>query len=350
MRDYPIIEKSFSALSDAVSASGIPHNACMLVGDSNTMPIYGKCVEAELLKQFQKVNTYTFPAGEQYKTLASVEGLIREMQKCSIRRNDCVFALGGGVTGDMAGFAAAIFLRGIRVVQLPTSLLAMIDSSIGGKTAVDLDAYKNMIGAFHMPEFVYAATDTLKTLPKREFISGMGEMIKTALLGDRELFDLLYSEHTAVSDPESGILTDLIARCAAIKTDIVRRDPREAGERALLNLGHTIGHAIEKYKDFTMLHGECVAAGLSAASYISMRRGLISENDHNRINETLVMYGLPTKVGSLNADEILKLTRSDKKMSGTGIRFVLIQHIGKAFYTDDLREEELLAGIRSIMN
>ncbi len=350
MRDYPIIKKTFSELSDAVLKSGIPHNSCMLVGDSNTMPLYGKTVEAELLKCFGRVYTYSFQAGEQYKTLASVEALIREMQKCNIRRNDCVFALGGGVTGDMAGFAAAIYLRGIRVVQLPTSLLAMIDSSIGGKTAVDLDAYKNMIGAFHMPEFIYAATNTLKTLPKREFVSGMGEVIKTALLADRELFELLCEKHEDVWDPESDILTDLIARCAAIKTDIVRRDPKEAGERALLNLGHTIGHAVEKYKDFKMLHGECVAAGLAAASYISMRRDLISENDYKRINETLTLYGLPTKVSNLDPDEILKLTRSDKKMSAAGIRFVLLSRIGNAFYTDDVSEEELLAGIRSIMS
>lgn len=345
----PVIQRDFGALPEALRRTELPKNRVMLVGDSHTMPLYGEEAAAALGSVFREVFRYTFPAGEEHKNLQTVEGLLRALLAAGLDRKDCIAALGGGVTGDMAGFAAAIYLRGIPVIQLPTTLLAQIDSSIGGKTGVDFDAYKNMVGAFHMPALVYSASHVLRTLPGEQLASGMGEVIKSAVLGDGALFAWLEAHAGEVAAGEEAVLSDMIRRTAAIKTGIVRRDPTEQGERALLNLGHTIGHAIEKAKGFSMLHGCCVAVGMMAAAHMSRRRGLLAAEEEERIRELLLRFSLPVKASGCRAEEILAITRSDKKMAAGRIRFILIRGIGEAVIAGDVCDEELMEGIESVL-
>ncbi|MEE8826561.1 MAG: 3-dehydroquinate synthase [Eubacteriales bacterium] len=344
----PVISRSFADLGDALTALPFERNRICVVGDSHTMPLYGKAVMEAAGKCFKTVEQYTFPAGEEYKTLDSIRELLRFLIEHHFDRHDCLLALGGGVTGDMTGFAAAIYLRGIPVIQLPTTLLAQIDSSIGGKTGVDFDGFKNMVGAFHMPALVYTNSSALKTLPADQFVSGMGEVIKSALLGDAELYVWLKDHADEVNAGNEAALEFMIRRTAAIKVGIVRRDPEEHGERALLNFGHTIGHAVEKYLAFRMQHGCCVALGLIAASKISADRGLITEEELHDIEKTCDLYGLPLKADGIDAQEVLHFTKSDKKMKNGQIRFVLLKRPGEAFYTDDVTDEEILNGIRYI--
>lgn len=344
----PVIRTNYLDLSGELAALSIPKHRVCIVGDSNTMPLYGDAVTEECEKVFSEVHTFIWPAGEEQKNLDSIRELLKYLLEQHFDRKDCLIALGGGVTGDMTGFAAAVYLRGIPIIQLPTTLLAQIDSSIGGKTGVDFYGYKNMVGAFHMPSLVYSNISVLKTLPKDQFVSGMGEVIKSALLGDREFYDWL-KEHTAEiekMDPET--IRFMVERTAGIKVQIVERDPEEHGERALLNLGHTIGHAVEKFKNFELQHGVCVGLGLVAAAYMSMKRGMITEADLDSIRTVCTAFGLPVTTDGLNPEEILRITKSDKKMSNGQIRFILLESIGKAVIADDVTDEEILDGIRYI--
>ncbi len=344
----PVIADGFEGLPDVFRRSGIPLRKLMIVGDTNTVPLFAREVGGLLRDVFREVHSYSFQAGEEHKNLSSIEELIGVLTALHYDRTDCIAALGGGVVGDMAGFTAAIYLRGIRFVQLPTSLLAQIDSSIGGKTGVDFRNYKNMIGAFHLPVFVYTSPSVLGTLPDDQFSSGMGEVIKSALLADAGFYGWLKENAFAVAARRKDVVLEMIRRTAAIKTGIVSRDPTEQGERALLNLGHTVGHAIEKAKNFEMLHGHCVALGLKAAAAISRRRGLIRPEEEKDIGDTCRAFGLPESVSLPDREEILRITKSDKKMSGGQIRFILLEKIGKAVVTDDVTDEELLYGIDAV--
>ena len=344
----PLFHDSFNALPDALRPFPFAGHRAMLVGDTHTLALFGQAVRERLESVFCKVSVYEFEAGEEHKTLNSVKGLPAAMIDGHFDRKDCIVALGGGVVGDMGGFAAAIYLRGIPVVQIPTTLLAQVDSSIGGKTGVDFDGYKNMIGAFHMPKLVYTNPDTLRTLPEEQFASGMGEVIKTALLADASFYRWLADNSGKVLGKEDNSLVFMIRRSAEIKTSIVRKDPMEKGERALLNLGHTIGHAIEKDMNFTMLHGQCVGLGLIGASRISFRRGLIPRSDYERIKDLCSRYGLPLKAEGIDPEKILALTKSDKKMTAGRIRFILLKEAGEAFYTDDVTDQEILDGIEAV--
>lgn len=344
----PVIRDNYDDLPDSIIKCGIPLNRIMVVGDTNTFPLYGEAVSGILRKVFREVHTFVFRAGEEHKNLSSIEELLHALIDAHFDRKDCVAALGGGVVGDMAGFAASVCLRGIPVIQLPTTLLAQIDSSIGGKTGVDFGGFKNMVGSFHMPSLVYANTNTLQTLPEEQFISGMGEVVKTALLADAELYEWLKEHADRIRVRSRMEMTEMTERCALIKSSIVERDPRENGDRVLLNLGHTIGHAVEVLYNYTVPHGCCVSIGLCAAAAMSERRGLITSGDAADIRETCRMFGLPVKAPGLRESEVLAATKSDKKMSGGQIRFVLLESPGRAVYTDDVKEEELLAGIRDI--
>ncbi len=341
-------KNDFNSLPEAFAEAGIASKRIAVVGDTNTLPLYGDAAASALAGTFEEVYQFAFTAGEENKNLASIEKLYEFLLANHFDRKDIILALGGGVVGDMAGFAAATYLRGIKVVQCPTTLLAQVDSSIGGKTGVDFMGYKNMVGAFHMPAFVYTNTRTLETLPEEQFSSGMGEVLKSAILGDTDFWVSLLanSESIKTKDPEA-ILT-MVQRTALIKKEIVLRDPTEQGERALLNLGHTIGHAIEKYKDFTMQHGHCVAVGTVAAGYISAKRGLLSAKELEAVREANKLFDLPVSVGGIDDAEILRITKSDKKMAAGHIRFILFDRIGHAFIANDVTDEELLDAIRYV--
>ena len=258
-------------------------------------------------------------------------------------------ALGGGVVGDLSGFGAATYLRGIDFIQIPTTLLSQVDSSVGGKTGVDLDQYKNMVGAFHQPRLVYMNLATLQTLPPVQFACGMGEVLKTGLICDGDFYHFVCENEKEIQKMEIHMLARMVRRCCEIKAGVVERDPKEQGERALLNLGHTVGHAVEKLMDFQLLHGQCVAIGLIAAARISLNRGLLTEEEYQEIAKGCRLYHLPTSVEGLEPQIVLAATKNDKKMEQGQIKFILMNGIGHSFIDKTLSDQEILEGIQEIL-
>ena len=346
---YPIVFCSgFASLPRVLAESGLPAGKVCLVTDSNVAGLYLDEVKRELERHFSQVCTFVFPAGEASKNLAVVQDLYETMIREGLDRGSILAALGGGVVGDLTGFAAATYLRGIPFFQIPTTLLAQVDSSVGGKTGVDFGSYKNMVGAFHQPSLVYMNPGTLRTLPPEQFSCGMGEVIKTGLICDRELFSYVSSSADRLREGDEQALLHVIRRCCEIKAGIVERDPREKGERALLNLGHTIGHAVEKLKDFSLLHGHCVALGLIGAGEISAGRGLLQKKELEEIRGTLQRFGLPVQTEGLAPEQVLAATKKDKKMKNGRIRFVLMRGLGDSMLADDVTDEELMNGITAV--
>ena len=342
-----IFEEDYSGLPEAVSSLGFEGRRLCIISDSNVFPIYGEEAAAALRKVSDKVYSIVFPAGEENKNLDTVRDIYRKLIGYGFDRKDLVIALGGGVVGDVAGFASATYLRGIDFVQLPTTLLSCTDSSIGGKTGVDLDEFKNMVGAFHMPRLVYMNLSALSTLDDREFASGMGEVIKHGLIRDAAYYEWIINNFSEINERETAALCHMIKRSCEIKRDVVEKDPTEKGDRALLNFGHTIGHAIEKYMGFKLKHGECVALGTIASCYISYKREMLTTEENYEIRDMFVPFGLPISLPEdTDVEEIIRLTRSDKKMDGGRIRFVLLKDVGKAYIdtgvTDDEIRESLL--------
>ena len=254
------------------------------------------------------------------------------------------------MVGDLTGFGAATYLRGIDFIQVPTTLLSQVDSSVGGKTGVDFQQYKNMVGAFHQPRLVYMNLSALNTLPQKEFACGMGEILKTGLICDGEFFRFICANQKTIQELDYTLLSQMIRRCCEIKAGVVERDPKEQGERALLNLGHTVGHAVEKLKNFQLLHGQCVGIGLIAAAYLSMQRGLLTQEEYNEIRKGCKAFHLPLTVDSLKAEEILAATKKDKKMEAGHIKFILMDGIGKSFIDKTVTDMELLSAIREILS
>ena len=324
------------------------YRAC-IVTDSTVGALYANILAEQLKSCCHKVTVFTFPAGEENKNIETVQEVYEHLIQEGFDRKDMLVALGGGVTGDLTGFVAATYLRGIRFIQVPTTLLSQVDSSIGGKTGVDFRKYKNMVGAFHQPSLVYMNLSTLHSLNKEQFSCGMAEIIKAGLIADKDLFDWLMANQKGILQRDPEILAEMIYRSCKIKGDVVEEDPTEKGIRAILNFGHTIGHAVEKLKDFSMLHGQCVAAGYVAAAYLSLQRDLISTEDLFEIEKINHMYGLPNRVSGLNAKDILEATKKDKKMSRGSIKFILLQKMGRAIVDTSLTDEEILSGIQYLL-
>jgi 3-dehydroquinate synthase len=284
------------------------------------------------------------PGGEEQKTLGNVAVIIDALVAARLNRDGMVLALGGGVIGDIAGFAAASYQRGIAIVQLPTTLLAQVDSSVGGKTGVNHPGGKNLIGAFHQPAAVLADTDTLTTLPERQLRAGLTEIVKAALVADAAFFGWLEENLARLLARDAAALEEAIPRACAIKAAIVAEDEREHGRRALLNLGHTFGHAIEAGAGYgRVLHGEAVAAGLALAAELSARIGHLPGTDAKRVRELLLAAGLPADPPRLGRARMLELMAMDKKVKGGAIRLVLLDGIGRAFVTADYPREALEA-------
>lgn len=340
------LQTSFQGLSASMQALDMSGKRICMVADSNVDALYGEEIQQLLKKDsYAEVCRFVFPAGEENKTLNVITDLYEFLIQHQFDRSDVLLALGGGVTGDMTGYAAATYLRGIRFVQVPTSLLAMVDSSIGGKTGVDFKGYKNMVGAFYMPALVYVNTSVLDSLEERQRASGMGEIIKHSLIRDRQYYTWLWEHANDVLSLQQNAVTEMIFRSQEIKKQVVENDPKEKGERAHLNFGHTIGHAIEKALDFSLLHGECVALGSIAAAYISFLRKNITKDELGSIEKLFALYGLPVRFKSLDNDVILDNCFHDKKKEGTVIRFVLLKNIGCCYTTTDVAREEMNAAI-----
>lgn len=318
-----------------------------IVTDSNVESLYAGKVKELLEHFFEFVCIYTFPAGEENKNLDTVNRLYEYLILNHFYRKDVLLALGGGVVGDMTGFAAATFLRGIDFVQIPTTLLSQVDSSIGGKTGVDFMQYKNMVGAFYMPKLVYMNLSVLCTLPKEQIISGMGEVLKHGLIKDKSYFKWIRSHQNEITRLDQETMEELVYRSCEIKRAVVERDPKEMGERALLNFGHTIGHAVEKLSDFKLYHGECVAIGMAAASYLSFLMHYISKEELKLICETLRSFGFRLTTAKFDPKDVLLATKSDKKMNGSKVRFILLSSVGEACICQDLTDDQIYEAIVS---
>lgn len=301
---------------------------CCMVTETTVGPLYAAAAEEALgAAGLEVAERVVFPAGEANKTLITLGVILDELAERGLTRDDVVVALGGGVTGDMAGLATALYLRGIRVVQVPTSLLAMVDSSVGGKTAVDLPAGKNLVGAFWQPSLVVADVETLASVPTELFRDSCGEVVKHAVLADAALLDEL-CERPLVAGEDAARLAEVVARNVAIKRDVVSADERERGLRQTLNLGHTIGHAIEAASDFALGHGSCVAAGLCMMARASAARGWCTAETNERIERCVAAHGLPTG-SDLPADVLMRYVAHDKKRHGDGVNIVVPREVGR---------------------
>lgn len=329
----------------AVSSCGelISHvlkpSRCVVVTDSNVGPLYAEAVEISLAHAgFQPVRV-TVPAGESSKSLTQLGVICDAMIEAGLDRSSLLVALGGGVVGDLAGFAAAVYYRGIPYIQMPTTIVSQVDSSVGGKTGVNAAGGKNLIGSFHQPRLVIADTDTLRSLPEREFNEGFAEVIKHAAIRDPSMLD-------ALDD-----LPALIARNVAIKAAIVAEDEFETkGLRALLNFGHTIGHGIEAAAGYgKFLHGEAISLGLLAACRLSVEKSGLPEEDAARISSALGIYKLPLRLdATIETDAIFSALKKDKKFAAGGIRFVLLRKLGDAFVSDAVTEADIRGAIEGL--
>jgi 3-dehydroquinate synthase len=312
---------------------------CVVVTDSNVGPLYAEAVELSLSQAgFQPVRV-TVPAGESSKSISQMGFICDAMIEAGLDRSSLLIALGGGVVGDLAGFAAAIYYRGIPYIQIPTTIVSQVDSSVGGKTGVNAAGAKNLIGSFHQPGLVIADTDTLRSLPEREFNEGFAEVIKHAAIRDPAMLDSLDD------------LPSLIARNVGIKAAIVAEDEFETKElRALLNFGHTIGHGIEAAAGYgKFLHGEAISLGLLAASRLSLEKSGLTEQEVARISSALASYKLPSRLDdSIETDAIFSALKKDKKFAAGGIRFVLLRRLGDAFVSDAVTEVDIRRAIEGL--
>ena len=341
-RSYPIHIGAGLISDSALLERSVTAEQVLIVTNETVAPLYLERLQHGL--RARKTDTLVLPDGEQYKTLDTFSRIVDRLIELRFHRDACIVALGGGVVGDVAGFAAASYQRGIAFVQVPTTLLAQVDSSVGGKTAVNHPSAKNMIGAFHQPISVLVDTDTLGTLPGRELAAGIAEVVKYGLILDPELFGWLETNIERLTALDSGPLAHAVRRSCEIKAAVVAEDEREQGKRALLNLGHTFGHALETLGGYgNWLHGEAVAIGTVLAARTSQRLGWLSAEDSRRIETLFSRAGLPVRADGVNPDAMLEAMTLDKKAGRHGLRLVLLRAIGEAVVTaaperDVLRE------------
>jgi 3-dehydroquinate synthase len=348
--DVLIADELLHQAGQRIAAAGLKPGRCAVV----TNPTVGEhhlpaLVTALTDAGFEPV-VFQVPDGEAFKTLATVGGLYDRFAEARLARSEPVIALGGGVIGDMAGFVAATWLRGVPFVQIPTSLLSMVDASVGGKVAVDLPAGKNLVGAFKQPELVLIDPTLLSTLPVGEFRSGLAEVLKAGIINDQTLFEQLAGDERQATKDERRRTNDLvgmIADAVRVKARIVERDPYEMGDRAWLNLGHTFGHALELLSSYTLRHGDAVALGMIAAAEMSATLGYCDAALPPRITAAIERLGLPTRY-AFDPAAALAAMGTDKKRRGRSLRFVLVRDIGEVFVADSVPEAEIGAALRAI--
>ncbi|MGN0106235.1 MAG: 3-dehydroquinate synthase [Hominilimicola sp.] len=337
-----LFSDSFAALPKALSDINAPKKL-LVVTDSNVEKLYADEVNNLLRENGYDSAVYAFTAGEENKNMDSILGICRACIEHEMDRKSMIVALGGGVVGDMAGFAAAIFLRGIDFVQVPTTLLSQSDSSVGGKTGIDFMESKNILGAFHQPKLVYINVGTLKTLPPEQFVSGMGEVIKHGIIRDGSFFDYVEENSEKIKTLDSETLIKMDKINCSIKADVVEQDEKEMGLRTILNFGHTIGHAVESAYDFKMTHGECVGIGMIGAGYIAHKRKMIDAETLNRIENILDLYGFKTRVKLPEKETVFSFMQKDKKKIAGKLKFVLPTKIGEVMQTTDVTKDEIFA-------
>ncbi len=349
-RSYPIYIGSSLLSNNELISGHITSNQVLIVTNQTVAPLYLKSLEGVL----KEVNyeTLILPDGEIYKSLDSFNEVISQLMEKKFSRTCLLIALGGGVIGDLTGFVAACYQRGVKFIQIPTTLLAQVDSSVGGKTAVNHALGKNMIGAFHQPVAVIADTDTLSTLPDREFSAGLGEVIKYGIIRDKEFYSWLEDNIELIMQRDNDALEYCIERSCINKAEVVAEDERESGIRAILNLGHTFGHAIEtalNYKEW--LHGEAVGCGMLMAADLSRRSGFLEEGKVNSIRSILERANLPTSIHeNVKAAQMFENMKVDKKSRDGVLYLILLSDIGEAIITSDYTEEALKETINHFLN
>ena len=331
-RGYPIyIEPNFKRLGKACADARLSEKM-LIVTDNNVQKYYCDDCVRELEGLCTEVSVHVIQSGEINKSLDTVRDIYRKLVELKADRKSVLVALGGGVTGDITGFAAATYMRGIPFIQIPTSLMAQADSSIGGKTGVDFEGCKNMVGAFYQPSLVYININALRTLPDRELKSGMAEVIKHGLIRDSDFYEYISSNIDKIYSFDENTLAYMTKMNCTIKGNVVEQDEREGGLRAILNFGHTIGHAIECVSGFTMLHGECVSVGMVGAYKLAHKMGMTDEDTVGRIEASLRKAGLPVKAQGMDADKVFDKMFSDKKVKDDKLNFVLPKGIGEVIY------------------
>ncbi|MFC1809993.1 3-dehydroquinate synthase [Patescibacteria group bacterium] len=313
-----------------------------LICDSKVKKLYGDDLKRKLTKAGIKVELISFPQGEQNKNLKTAEHLLNELSKNEFYRDDAVIAFGGGVTGDLASFVASVYMRGIPYIQIPTTLLSMVDSSVGGKTGVDSSFGKNLIGTICQPQKVYINTDFLKTLPKKQILNGIAESIKSGVIADKKILKLLRKRKTEILNLKPKFTGKLIHRCVKVKARIVELDEKENEIRQILNYGHTFGHAIEKISRFSVQHGEAVAIGMAMINTIGVNNRWLKKKHADRIKNIIKMYGLPTKYPKMNVKNLMNAMKMDKKVKDGKILYIVPYRIGKVLLTEKISNSDII--------
>ena len=321
----------------------------IVISDGNVSRLYGDRVQEILKAAGFAVNSFVVRPGEETKSISTAIDIYNFLIKKRVERDDILIALGGGVIGDLAGFVAATYLRGIPWVQVPTSLVAMVDASIGGKVAVNHHEGKNLIGAFYQPNFVLVDTQTLATLPKRELTSGWAEVVKYGLILDKEFFEFLESNAGRLIKLEQDVVSKAIIRSASLKAQVVSQDEKERGQRIILNYGHTVAHGLEAATQYSsFLHGEAVAIGMMGAAKLSQKSGILPTNVVKRQQSLLQKFGLPTTFSATGLAEIAKAMEVDKKTRAKKIRWVLLKDIGKTAIRANVAQQDVMAVLEEL--
>lgn len=343
-RPYEIVlTKDFRQLKNKVKEVVKP-SSILIVTDDHVEVLYLEEVK-EILEELAPVFVHTIKAGESSKTLSTVMSIYDTLITYQLDRSSMIVALGGGVVGDIAGFVASSYMRGVPFIQIPTTVVAQNDSSIGGKVGVDYHEHKNMVGAFYQPQLVYININTLKSLEEREFIGGLAEVIKHALIKDYTFYDYLKDNKDKILKREVETLLEMTYKSCQIKASVVEEDAKEIGIRKILNFGHTIGHAIETLSQFSILHGECVGYGICMAAHISFKREFVTEQVLNDIVKVCKQYGLLKPLMHYDIEMILGQMKYDKKKLHGKISFILLEQIGKANIAEDVTDEEILQAV-----
>lgn len=342
-RSYPIIiEKGLLANIGADLRERNIAKRWGVISDDRVAGLYGDQLMQSLAEAGVDAELITFPHGEENKHLGTIGMLASELARRGFDRRDGLLALGGGVTGDITGFLAAVYMRGIPFVQVPTTLLAQVDSSVGGKTGVDIPEGKNLVGVFYQPGVVYIDPQVLQTLPESEILGGLAEVIKYGVIADADFFRFLAENREGILALRDDLIIKIVARSCEIKADVVEQDEREGGIRRILNFGHTIGHAVEAASGFRLIHGLSVAIGMRAVADLAVRAGRLKAGEAAAIRELISDYGMETAIpADMDRDEIKKYLKTDKKTVGGRVFFVLPTTIGEVVVTDDVRPEDI---------
>lgn len=352
--DYRVIvgKSILNTLGPELENANLKNKRCFLISDKSMFPKKTKQLHESLESQGFITNSFSMEFSEELKTLETVTKIYNWLADMKAERKDFIISLGGGVAGDIIGFVASTYLRGMPFVQIPTTLAAMTDAAIGGKVAYNLPVGKNLVGAFYQPKLVFEDLDFLDSLPEREKTSGWAEAIKHSLILDKDLFEEFYKNHDQIYKLDNEYSAEILKRSVAIKAQIVSNDEFETGdERIKLNYGHTVGHAIEKISNYSeYLHGEAVSIGMMVAANISLRMGFINKDLVNRQEEILKNYNLPVKLNGIGLDDILEAVKMDKKNVGGRVKWVLLESLGKATISQEVSEDIISESILEVMN